>query len=266
MRPAPAKSSPWVFACAAAGLLAVLWWFQRAQHPFATSESRDIWLHRQQPAIEPQPANGPYAGHLSAIEKPNISPSRVDACAGNPASFAVQVELSQLAALHQISLTPEELKAFAAITTAAQSARHRYEASIAQVLPRHSDRLEMVVPMYSEVGDDLRTVYYQALRTQLGESLAAQIQQVLGADLETMFGDFGASEQGLEVAVDHTSAGPAYTVNSTAVFWVAPTPTPTPAGVTNTLFAVHRETHLLPIEDPSGTTWGDFVRLFASQS
>jgi hypothetical protein len=134
------------------------------------------------------------------------------------------------------------------------------------MLPSRSNHLEMVVPTYSDVGDDLRTVYYGALRTQLGDAVATNIQQALGAELETMFGDFGASEQGFEVAVDHTATGAEYTVNSTAVFWIAPTPTPTPAGASNAMFAVHRETHLLPIEDPAGTTWGDFVRLFASQS
>jgi len=265
MRPAPAKSSPWVFACAAAGLLAVLWCSHRVKHALATGASHDMW-QKALPSIEPQPANGPYAGHFTAIEKSTVPIVHPEATAGNPTSFAVQIELSQLAAQHQLSLTPEQLKMFASITSAVQAARYRYEASIAQVLPRRSNRLEMVVPTYSDVGDDLRSVYYAALRAQLGETVARNIQHTLGAELETMFGDFGASEQGLEVAVDHTSSGAEYTVNSTSVFWVAPTPTPTPAGANSAMFAVHRETHLLPIEDPAGTTWGDFVRLFASQS
>jgi len=266
MRPAPAKSSPWVLACAAAGLLAVLWCSHRAKHVVAaTSETQNPW-RQPLPSIEPQPANGPYAGHISAVEKPAAPLVSVEPCVGNPASFSTQIELGQLAAQHDLSLTPEQLKIFASVTNAVQAARHHYEASIAQMLPRRTNHLQMVVPMYSDVGDSLRNVYYGALRTQLGDEVATQIQHALGAELETMFGDFGASEQGFEVAVDHTAAGAEYTVNSTAVFWIAPTPTPTPAGVTNGAFAVHRETHLLPIEDPAGTTWGDFMRLFASQS
>ncbi len=264
MRPAPAQSSPWVFACAAVGLLAALWWLHHSHAPFASTTP--LSMRMIPPSIEPQPANGPYAAPFTLTEKPH-TPAAVDnEAAQSAAVLAVQVELSQLASEHQLALTSEQLHTFAAITNTIQAARRRYEASIAQMLPRRSDRLEMVVPMYSEVGDDLRSVYYQALRVELGDHLAADIQRTLGADLETMFADFGASEQGLEVAVDRKAGVPEYTVNSTAVFWAAPTPTPTPAGNSAITFAVHRETHLLPVEDPAGTTWGAFVQLFASQS
>ncbi len=250
MLPAPTKNLTW--AIVAAGAFAALWFAHRGRHADWSSAEPLILAHK----LTLQEVKTICATAPVSTEAEN-TPALPLTISGS-AALEEQVELSQLATSRQLELTAEQLKVFATITNTIQAARRRYEASIAKVLPPRDDRLEMIVPMYSQVGDDLRSLYYQQLKQQLGPTVAQQIQQTLGADLETLFADFGSAEQGLEVAVAKMPSGPEYTVNSTAVFLTASS--------TNESYAIHRETHLLPMEDPSGATWADFVRLFASQS
>lgn len=162
-------------------------------------------------------------------------------------ALSTQIELSMLMETSGLALTPDQLTAFAEVTSTFQEIRNRYEASIARTTAAEPGSARIEIPLYSAAGDKLRERYFASLAEKLGTGLAASLRTALGAELERMFAGFGVSAQELEfnAPLEHPNA---VVVTRTALYWMDD-------GVAPRL-ARRQETHLLSIEDPSGQEWG----------
>jgi len=143
-------------------------------------------------ALLPSPGLSANEGALSATPVFTLSSE-------SSAQLAEEIELNGLAEQADLTLTANQLKAFADVTALHQAIRESYEWEIASAVRAQDGRSLIEIPAYSDAGNALRAAFYADLREVLGASTAAQIEAKVGSRLEGRFGGFGAAEQMIEL-------------------------------------------------------------------
>jgi hypothetical protein len=170
----------------------------------------------------------------------------VKLAADDAAAVAEMAELQILAEGTGLVLDSAQWAKLAGVTLDVQTIRQNYEAEIARTTAVAPGRYRVEIPGYASAGATLRAKFYAALGRELGETIAADVIEKLGARLEGHFGGFGVSLQTLEVAT--TSAGGDLEITRTVNYWNR--------AEEGERLVTRRETHLPAWEDPSGERWG----------
>jgi hypothetical protein len=184
----------------------------------------------------------PKAAALAVV--PVAAPAKLTG--DEAAAVAEMAELQLLAQGTGLVLDSVQWAKLAAVTLDVQTIRQNYEAEIAQTTALAPGRYRVEIPGYVSAGATLRAKFYAALGRELGDAVAADVIEKMGARLEGHFGGFGVSLQTLEVAT--TSAGGDVEITRTVNYWNR--------AEEGERLVTRRETHLPAWEDPSGERWG----------
>jgi len=121
--------------------------------------------------------------------------------------LAEQIELNGWVEQAGLVLSPAELDAFARVTAEFDEIREAYEVRIAKSGQDKKGLPKLEIPLYANAGDALRNSFYAALRSAMGEELAAKIQEKLGSQLEGRFAGFGTAVQTVHIRSEASPVG-----------------------------------------------------------
>lgn len=167
------------------------------------------------------------------------------------AVLAERIALQALAEREALQLNERQWTGFAGVTQHHQEIRRAYEAEIAVLKRSGQGRHRFEIPLYPRAGDQLRAAFYASLRAELGEAVASEIADKLGARLEDYFGGFGVAVQTLDFVAGLALEQRAYVVTRTEIFWNQFRP--------DERLKTRRETFLIAAEDPAGGEWGGLL-------
>jgi hypothetical protein len=170
---------------------------------------------------------------------------------GAAAVLAEEIELRALGEARALSLTAEQWTAFAGLTLCHQAIRHAYEAEVAVVAEAGNGWQRMEIPVYAEAGAALRTEFYSALLSELGDLIAEEIVRKLSPELESRFAGFGAAAQTLEFSERASGGADGGSVTRTTVYW--------DEAVGGDALRTRQETFFPLMEDPDGLQWGPLL-------
>lgn len=190
----------------------------------------------------------PAEGHLAAQ-------SEVLDVQSNAPALSEQIELTQVLEERHVELTNEQVMRLSEITSRYQAARRHYEASIARSTWIADGKLAVFIPAYPDAGEALRSDLFAEIARAFGAKKGAEIEANLASFFTPRFAAFGGADQSLQVAVSGEGASIEFLVTSTSV--IPPAVSGQAPAVT-----VRRETHMLPLEDPTGREWGPLTTLF----
>lgn len=169
------------------------------------------------------------------------------------AQFVAVCQIKLLAAETDLDLSHRQWARLAAAATQAQAVRLAYEAEIATVRKIAPGRYRVDIPAYAAAGDALRQRFLAELRDSLGEAVAAEVLEKLGAKLEGIFAGFGVSSQTLEISGDAHRAPAEVQVERTAHFWNS--------AADSDRVTTRREVVLPLADDPTGEAWTPLLAL-----
>lgn len=192
----------------------------------------------------------PRAEPLRAGVGRDHMPQRVSPDAA--ALVAEIAELQMLAEGTELELDSRQWSAFAEVTLRMEAVQRNFEAEIAKATELAPGRYRLEIPGYAAAGTALRAKFVAALGLELGDGVAAEILDQLGARLEGRFGGFGVSLQTLDIEAGAPGTLADCEVTRTVTYWKSA------AG--GEQLAERRETHLPAWEDPSGERWGALLR------
>lgn len=252
MRPARSRILLFAKALGVAGLAgAGVWWAGRPEvRPAApklvaaapAADERVVHFeqttgHPAETAAESAPAEpeAPRAGPVAVLETEAA------------AQFVALCQIKLLAADTDLDLSHRQWARLAAATTHAQAVRLAYEAEIATVREIAPGRFRVEIPAYAGAGDELRQRFLAELRDSLGEAVAAEVMEKLGAKLEGTFAGFGVSSQTLEITGDVHRAPGEVQIERTAHFWNS--------AADSGRVTTRREIVLPLADDPTGEAW-----------
>jgi hypothetical protein len=158
---------------------------------------------------------------------------------------ATMCDLQLLAAGTELTLDSGQWSRLAAAVLRAQAVRHTYEARIARLRVIAPGHYRAEIPVYADAGEVLREQFHAELRTELGESVAAEVQAKLGTQLEGRFAGFGLSVQSLDITGDVAGDLRDVQIVRTASY----------GGDRDGQVTTRREVHFPMLDDSTGDSW-----------
>lgn len=156
-------------------------------------------------------------------------------------------DLQLMAGGTNLSLSSNQWMEFAAAVLRFQAIRHTYEAQIAKLSETAPGQYRAEIPMYANVGDELREQFSRELCLALGEQTARDVRVKLGDRLEKRFAGFGISAQTLDITANPAGAPGDIQVTRTMSYWNSVEG--------SDRLSTRREIHFPVLEDPTGDSW-----------
>ena len=169
------------------------------------------------------------------------------------ALVAEMCDLQLLAHDTPLALNSRQWSVFAAVVLRNQAIRQNYEAQIATSKSVAPGQYRVEIPAYASAGDVLREKFNTELRTELGETTAANVLAELGDRLEGRFAGFGVSVQTLDITATSSGAPSDVQVTRTVTYWNSVEG--------SDRLTTRRETHFPAFEDPTGDSWSALLAM-----